>query len=191
LVLYPIPSTKPLSLRDIVRDANLRRIERHLCIAIPLGSLPRTFRDAVTLTLDLGIYYLRIASLFIIQNSPDDWLREALQRSTVYYNSQVTITATSSADSQGGLFYLETLHRRPCLLDATWTGTAGVSADEDERFMDRHKPVPLTLFPGRYDVFGENQFYEVVANGPLNQKTRVLQEELLLPKNIHCAVDQL
>jgi hypothetical protein len=43
---------------------------------IPLSSLPRTFRDAILIKRALGLRYLWIDSLCIIQDSDVDWERE-------------------------------------------------------------------------------------------------------------------
>jgi hypothetical protein len=53
--------------------ANLAAHQR----ALSLASLPRTFRDAVTLTRRLNFRYLWIDSLCIIQDDSDDWARES------------------------------------------------------------------------------------------------------------------
>lgn len=46
-------------------------------ISIPFEDLPKTFQDAITITQQLGIGYLWIDSLCIIQDSPKDWKKEA------------------------------------------------------------------------------------------------------------------
>lgn len=85
------------------------------------GRLPKTFRDAVSVTVDLGIRYLWVDALCIIQDSVDDqdWSHEASIMGDVYANSYITLAATTSPNSAGGL-----LHRRnplavwPCRLTA-------------------------------------------------------------------------
>ncbi|KAI3331751.1 HET-domain-containing protein [Xylariaceae sp. AK1471] len=71
---------------------------------IRLDSLPKTFRDAVFMTRLLECQYLWIDSLCIIQDSKDDWAREAARMADIYGNSYVTIAAVMSANSHGGLF---------------------------------------------------------------------------------------
>ncbi|KAK3388652.1 heterokaryon incompatibility protein-domain-containing protein, partial [Sordaria brevicollis] len=60
---------------------------------IPLESLPRTFQDAMDMTRRLGYQYIWIDSLCIIQDSKEDWEREAITMSDVYGNSTCTIAA--------------------------------------------------------------------------------------------------
>ena len=69
---------------------------------IPYISLPQTFQDAVTVTRKLGLQYLWIDSLCIIQDSVDDWLQESARMASVYENSTVTIAADAADDSTTG-----------------------------------------------------------------------------------------
>jgi len=66
--------------------------------------LPRTFSDAILVTRRLGIRYLWIDSLCIIQDSPLDWAKEAALMGNVYLNAFCNIAATNSTDNSDGLF---------------------------------------------------------------------------------------
>ena len=50
-------------------------------------------------TQKLGLQYLWIDCLYIIQNSFAEWHREAPQMARVYGNSYINIVATSSIDA--------------------------------------------------------------------------------------------
>ena len=71
--------------------------------SIPMNILPRTFRDAVKVTRGLGLRYIWIDSLCIIQDSKSDWEQEAAQMADIYKGSYVTIAAEGSRDSHGGI----------------------------------------------------------------------------------------
>jgi hypothetical protein len=71
---------------------------------IPLEDLPQTFKDAVSLTRNLGIRYLWIDSLCIKQLDEEDWEAEASKMGSVYSHSYLNIAATSSAEGRGGCF---------------------------------------------------------------------------------------
>jgi hypothetical protein len=71
---------------------------------ITFGALPKTFRDSIIFTRKLGVRFLWIDSLYIIQNNADDWLREAGQMASMYQNAKLTLAAAASANSRGGLF---------------------------------------------------------------------------------------
>lgn len=91
---------------------------------IPLGDLPKTFRDAVLVTRALGLRYLWIDSLCIIQDSPADWEKEASLMASVYFNAYATISAAASENSDSGLFF----DREPpdCSVQLSYTTSSGV-----------------------------------------------------------------
>ncbi|KAK4160520.1 heterokaryon incompatibility protein-domain-containing protein [Cladorrhinum sp. PSN259] len=72
--------------------------------SLPWKLLPNTFRDAIEVTSRLGIRYVWIDSLCIIQNSALDWQVESSKMADIYHNSYVTLAAVSSADFRGGCF---------------------------------------------------------------------------------------
>jgi hypothetical protein len=72
--------------------------------AIPYKKLPKTFQDAVTITRSLGINYLWIDSLCILQDSQEDWQREAAKMKDVYANCYAMIAADDSPNAHGGCF---------------------------------------------------------------------------------------
>ncbi|KAH7401732.1 heterokaryon incompatibility protein-domain-containing protein [Phaeosphaeria sp. MPI-PUGE-AT-0046c] len=72
--------------------------------SIPLETLPKTFLDAIRITVLLGHDYLWIDSLCIVQDSTEDWLQEAKVMGSVYRDSTLTIAAVGSKDSHGGCF---------------------------------------------------------------------------------------
>ncbi|TRX92944.1 hypothetical protein FHL15_006082 [Xylaria flabelliformis] len=81
-------------------------LESHLA-GIPLSKLPKTFLEASILTRELGIDYLWIDSLCIVQDDPDDWFREAQVMGSVYEKAILMISASGSSDSSGGCFVAE------------------------------------------------------------------------------------
>jgi hypothetical protein len=71
---------------------------------ISLSSLPPVFRDAVIATRKLGVKYIWIDSLCIVQDSKSDWEAESVQMCQIYQSAVLTIASAHSSDSQGGLF---------------------------------------------------------------------------------------
>ncbi|KAH6847555.1 heterokaryon incompatibility protein-domain-containing protein [Chaetomium sp. MPI-CAGE-AT-0009] len=91
---------------------------------IPFADLPKTFRDAVTVCRALGIEYLWIDSLCIIQDDSKNWEKEALRMADIYSNSVVTISADDAEDAtEGFLIPRDNLASQPTrLLDTRgWT----------------------------------------------------------------------
>ena len=66
--------------------------------------LSKTFQDAITFTRRLGISYIWIDSLCIIQDDPGDWHRESCKMATIYKNAFVTLAATTSNGGSSGMF---------------------------------------------------------------------------------------
>ena len=71
---------------------------------IMLDTLPRTFTDAVVCASSLGIRYLWIDCLCIIQDSKEDWLQQSAMMAEIYSNALVNFAATASSSCDGGLF---------------------------------------------------------------------------------------
>lgn len=66
-------------------------------------NLPRTFREAMDVTLGLGYSYLWIDSLCIVQDDQDDWKKEARRMAVVFDKAAVTIAAMDGVDCDSGL----------------------------------------------------------------------------------------
>ncbi|KAK3635207.1 hypothetical protein LTR56_014816 [Elasticomyces elasticus] len=71
---------------------------------VPIATLPATFRDAIELTQRLGLEYLWIDSLCIIQNDQSDWQSEAPRMSDVYGGAWITFSAAHADGCNTGLF---------------------------------------------------------------------------------------
>ncbi|ETS81451.1 hypothetical protein PFICI_06453 [Pestalotiopsis fici W106-1] len=143
---------------------------------IAATSLPKTFRDAVQITRDLGFEYLWIDSLCIFQDSRDDWNHESSKMCEVYANAVCNISATGAADSTEGLFFT---HRQEVdcsfLVDVHWpTNTV-----EKSRQLKR------------YLVLSSTQWEDSVEKQKLNTRAWVMQERVLSKRVISFARDQL
>jgi hypothetical protein len=78
-------------------------LSRHL-ESIDYQSLPQTHKDALEICSCLGIEYLWIDALCIIQGSEEDWANEAARMKDVYSASALTIAANDAMDPRGGFF---------------------------------------------------------------------------------------
>ncbi|KAK6850028.1 heterokaryon incompatibility protein-domain-containing protein [Apiospora arundinis] len=129
---------------------------------LPMEELPRNFRDAITVTRALGIRYLWIDSLCIIQDSRADWHAEASRMASVYANAAVVISALEAASSNVGFLHPEV-----------------------ER-------VPLAALNEDYavqKVFG--RAYEYLQACPLNSRAWCMQERLLARRVLHFGREQM
>lgn len=134
---------------------------------IRLSSLPRTFQEAILFTRRLGIRYIWIDSLCIIQNSKEDWLKEANLMEQVYSQSYCSLAATAATDAEQGLFRqrdVSSLH--PADIEIPW-------------------------FNQRYQLVDEYFWRKRVLEQPLNQRAWALQERLLAPRVLHFSSEQI
>ncbi|KAK3949504.1 heterokaryon incompatibility protein-domain-containing protein [Pseudoneurospora amorphoporcata] len=65
--------------------------------------LPPTMNDAIEYTRRLGVRYIWIDSLCIIQDSLLDWREEAGKMASIFQRSFLVLSATCSADAYGGI----------------------------------------------------------------------------------------
>lgn len=70
---------------------------------IPMSSLPLTFQDAVAVTRSIGLAYLWVDALCIIQDSIEDRDTEVAAMAQIYQNASVVIMAASASGSDKGL----------------------------------------------------------------------------------------
>ena len=87
---------------DILRLTKATLEEFHL--SIPLEKLCRTFQDAILVTRGVGLEYLWIDSLCIVQDDDGDWLAESALMGSIYNGSSLNIAAVSARDGNGGLY---------------------------------------------------------------------------------------
>lgn len=71
---------------------------------VSITLLPRTFRDAIALTREIGIEYLWIDSLCIIQGDDADWRLESEKMGQIFEQAFLVIAAAGSRNATEGLF---------------------------------------------------------------------------------------
>ncbi|KAH7041521.1 HET domain-containing protein [Microdochium trichocladiopsis] len=71
---------------------------------IPWDTIPRTYGDAIEVTRKLGVDYIWIDTMCIVQDDADDWRYESTRMKAVYGGSYLNIAAECAAGSHGGLF---------------------------------------------------------------------------------------
>jgi hypothetical protein len=88
----------------VARDAPWKLLKSRIhdfSISIDPLDLPRTFIDAIDICRKLGESHIWIDSLCIIQDSPEDWEREASSMAGIYAGSLCTLSS-ATASAQGG-----------------------------------------------------------------------------------------
>lgn len=84
--------------------------------------LPQSLQDGIYIARELGIRFLWIDALCIIQDSKPDWEQESAMMNDYYRNSLVTISVNVSKAAGAGCFMERNpLEYRPCRLKVSWT----------------------------------------------------------------------
>jgi hypothetical protein len=92
-----------------------------MIVSIDEGNLPLTFREAIATVRELGIRYIWIDSLCIIQDSVVDWQRESASMTQVYRNAICCLAATGAQDSTQGLYLARDSPQVPQRITSSWT----------------------------------------------------------------------
>lgn len=82
-------------------------LQQHL-LEIELQDMLQTIADAVELCRAIGLRYLWVDALCIIQDDNDDWTREAFEMSNIYANSFITFCVVTGSSCSAG--FLERQH---------------------------------------------------------------------------------
>ncbi|KAF4957078.1 hypothetical protein FSARC_11409 [Fusarium sarcochroum] len=138
---------------------------------IDVGLLPQTIRDAILVTKLVGVRYIWIDALCIIQSHAndrylDDWKDEAPRVGSYYENCLFMISALTAPDSNQGLFVNRSaIHKWP-----TSSCVIGYDSDTGEYL---HIPAPRPSLP------------DVTATAPLMSRGWCLQEDQLSPRILY------
>lgn len=139
---------------------------------IPPQDLPKTFAEACSVTRSLGVKYLWIATLCMLQDSKEDWFRSTAMRWEIYSNSYVNLSATASYDSSQGLIR----KRNPAMLSHC---AVTISNSHPQ------------ISSGEYICYSDDEWLRLIDNGAANTRAWVLQERLLSTRVVHFSEDQL
>ncbi|KAE8162042.1 heterokaryon incompatibility protein-domain-containing protein [Aspergillus tamarii] len=140
-----------------VTTDNLEQLKK----GINLSELSRTFREAFEIAAGVGLQYIWIDALCILQNDAQDWARESAKMGDVYRHAHITINAFASADDIG---QCTTAYRPTTLVDYACRVGEEVYVHEEDG--------------------GLANVYEV--EGVIQTRGWVFQEEQLSPRRLYC-----
>lgn len=148
---------------------------------IEISKLPKTLQDAITVTRKLGIPYLWIDSLCIIQDSDDDKAREINKMPQIYKGAIITISAAIAKDCGEG--FLQDRGEVQDILNSVFA-LEYLLADEDapgvEGVQDvRNEDTDCLLVCADSDCGYKIKSFE---EEPINQRAWTLQESWLAPR---------
>ncbi|KAI1078688.1 HET-domain-containing protein [Whalleya microplaca] len=138
----------------------------------PESDLPKTYRQAMRVALSLGVQYIWIDSLCIIQDEDDDWTDQSSSMGLIYHNACCNIAATWGADGNAGCFS----RRGPPHMKPDKSTTVTVSGGHGLK---------------EYMVHNEFTYTTDITTAPLNRRGWVVQERYLARKQLSFAKSQV
>ena len=142
--------------------------EKEFMKGIPPENLPQNARDAITVIRKLGIRYLWIDSLCILQDSKLEWVCRICQHGKHLPGSYLTIADGVSADSRGGFIRDYNLSYKLALGSEPHLRTVPISVGLESQMI-------MLKYP---DHIGDG------LESPLNQRAWTLQELGLSPRTV-------
>lgn len=136
--------------------------------AIYPQDLTPTFLDAIEITRDLGVRYIWIDALCIVQDSKEEWANESVKMGDIYQNAFLTISASHARDGFGG-----------CFNDKSdiGLGETSITITTQNNSGPKSSIILTSSLPSRPP--------RVVENSPINSRGWVYQERILSPRIIH------
>jgi hypothetical protein len=144
-----------------------------LAECIDVNELTKTFQEAIIIARRLGVKFLWIDSLCIIQDSIKDWDKESSAMGDVYKNALCNIAATAAPNGHTGCF----LERNPLLARTCRLRIEGLPG--------------LAPKSQVYDLTRVDFWKQAISAAPLIQRAWFLQERILAPRVIHFGKNQL
>lgn len=145
---------------------------------LPVSQLAANFQDTVKITRELGIRYLWIDSLCILQDSKSDWQVESAKMAAVYQNAAVTIYAATSPGSKHGIF-----PRKDSSASVQKSDKVRIPVDprgNDQQFVDIQ----------RLEEVEDEDLWKLDVESPLSIRGWCMQELILSPRRLFCGKKQ-
>lgn len=133
---------------------------------IPLPAFPPTLRDGILVAHQLGIRYLWIDALCIIQDDEDDKDNEIPQMRRIFSNAHCTIIAATASHCHAGFLH----HRELPNFDELLVPFPGPGATAGHMILRKHDPDEWILYDPLED--------------PVNDRAWTLEERLLSPRRL-------
>lgn len=158
---------------------------------IPFSTIPRTFQHAINICRALGVKYIWIDSLCIIQDSNEDWDVQGSKMDQVYANCLLTISADSAVNGEAG--FLDTTQRQSLLEKTRRLPYRGPAGGTGEVFVRPSRTFGSSGGFGRHYDSGDSTLPEdLVEQGSyLMRRGWVLQETFLPGRIIHFLPDEV
>ncbi|KAJ4310526.1 hypothetical protein N0V84_010927 [Fusarium piperis] len=168
-------------------NACLQLTQSRLCefeSDITSSLLPAKYLEAIRIAKALGFRYIWIDSLCIIQDSDEDWKKEALKMAAVYGRTALNISYVyPPSDNSSHKHLRDPRIIVPCELPMEYLRTGSDSSSSDSTSL------VIQSVPGFINKFWSPTAYKHIW--PLLGRAWVFQERLLCSRNIYYGQDRL
>ncbi|PQE03565.1 heterokaryon incompatibility -domain-containing protein [Rutstroemia sp. NJR-2017a BVV2] len=149
----------------VLKNGNKSQLET----GIQLDTLPQTLQDAILVTRQLGLRFLWVDAMCIIQDSSDDKVRELKVMAQTYRNALITISAACSRSSRDG--FLRPREPRKSAYPQFVLPYCAWGSEGDQPGASQIGTV----------ILREGVFHDA-SKEPINRRAWTLQERLLSPR---------
>lgn len=154
--------------------------------AIKFSSMPKTIQDAVTICRRLGLRYLWVDALCIIQHDEAEWIRECGKMCQVYSSAALTISATHADGCSTGIFAQQEYGSRTKYIGNLADGRKVFVRPNIATTHSERDPGLLSRMPSSYDGS-----YGSIRREPLACRAWCMQESVLSRRVLHYTMDEL
>ena len=140
---------------------------------IPRGALPQTIQDAVSVCFRLGIRFIWVDALCVLQDSPQDWTAECRRMGDYYSSAILTISALDAYNVNEGFLHSRSVLPSARLFRSVW----------DPQGYGGHPEIWIRQSPQSQGM--------VMQKAPLSRRGWALQERVLSTRIVHFARTEL
>jgi Heterokaryon incompatibility protein (HET) len=174
---------------------------------ISLQSLPPTFRDAISITRGLGIRFIWIDSLCIIQGDKLDWQQQSAVMADIYAGCYLNIATTRSSGGFQGCLGPRWTSTDSLAWAAEFEDAVSSSSDEPSERISRIRKhevrsfdvniddinirIRLALKSSHESLQTPRWIQKHIDTAPLLQRGWVYQERFLSPRTVHIHSNEL
>ncbi|KAK1754046.1 heterokaryon incompatibility protein-domain-containing protein [Echria macrotheca] len=169
---------------------NIRDMEQR----VDHNDLPKSFQDAVAVTRAIGLRYLWIDSLCILQDSTEDWQTQSSRMAEIYNSAYLVLAASRAKDSTVGFLDRDPITHedrlpwqvlgRKSLNQRSLTKIARIQNPRDQ-------DVSCVYVKQLWDNHCTRRHHSALGQSPLAGRAWALQENLLARRIVHFTKDEM